>query len=136
MNFLFDANVLSDIGNRNPWARRLEDKIALYGAHRCFLCAVSYAETLAGITRESGKISKAKAGELAVIYRSYEVLPFGRAEAEAASKFRVLRKGAQLPALDSMIAGHAKVAGLRLVTADDKDFGRMPGLDWVNWSTT
>ena len=51
-----------------------------------------------------------------------------------ASAFRVLRKGAQLPALDSMIAGYAKAAGLRLVTSDDKDFGRMPGLDWVNWS--
>ena len=35
--------------------------------------------------------------------------------------------------LDSMAAGHAIAEGLMMVTADDKDFGRMPGLDWVNW---
>ncbi len=32
-----------------------------------------------------------------------------------------------------MIAGHAVAAGLMLVTADSKDYGRMPGLSWINW---
>ena len=61
------------------------------------------------------------------------VLPYHREAACAASDLQVGVKGRPLPMLDSMAAGHAIAEGLMMVTAYDKDFGRMPGLDWVNW---
>lgn len=133
MNFLLDSNVLSDIGNGKLWAARLAAKIALYGRHRCFLSAVSYAEMLAGITTGAGRLSKHRSASLVEIYESIEVLPFDRDAARAASTIRGAVKGKPLPMLDSFIAGHAKATGLMLVTADAKDYGRMPGLSWVNW---
>lgn len=133
MNFLLDANVLSDIGNKKPWAGRLRSKISLYGAHRCFLSAIAYTEMLSGLATESGRLSKAKREDLAVIYESLVVLPYGVEAARETVALRAAAQGKPLPKLDSMIAGHAVAAGLMLVTADSKDYGRMPGLSWNDW---
>jgi predicted nucleic acid-binding protein len=63
-------------------------------------------------------------------------LAFDRDAARAAAAIRNSAKGGPLPKMDSPIAGHAKSAGMMLVTADAKDTGRMPGLAWVNWRPT
>jgi tRNA(fMet)-specific endonuclease VapC len=133
VNFLLDSNVLSDIGNSRPWAPVLVAKVALYGEHRCFVSAVSYAEMLAGLAIGVGRLSKKKAADLAAIYESFEILSFTRAAAVEFAGIRAAIKGKAPPVLDSMIAGRAKADGLILVTADAKDYGRMPGLHWVNW---
>ncbi len=136
MKFLLDTNVLSDIGNGRPWAGRLAAKIDLYGEHRCFVSAVSYAEMLAGLKIGAARLSQAKAAALRAIYGSVAVLPFDREAAVAAAEIRGAVKGKQLPMLDSLIAGHAVAGGFMLVTADAKDYGRMQGLRWVNWRPT
>jgi tRNA(fMet)-specific endonuclease VapC len=136
VKFLLDTNVLSDIGNQKPWHRHLVSKIALYGEHRCFLSSIGYAEMLSGLIEGRTRMSKQKLRELEFLYETLEVLAFDRDAARAAAAIRNSAKGGPLPKMDSLIAGHAKSAGMMLVTADAKDTGRMPGLAWVNWRPT
>ena len=133
MKFLLDSNVLSDIGNERPWGGRLLSKIGQYGAHRCFLSAVTYTEMLSGLRSHAGRLTKQKSADLALIYETLEVLPYHREAARAAAFLQAGTKGKLLPKIDCMVAGHAIADGFMMVTADDKDFSRMPGLTWVNW---
>jgi tRNA(fMet)-specific endonuclease VapC len=42
-------------------------------------------------------------------------------------------KGSRIGALDTLIAAHALAAGLTLVTNNEREFRRVPGLHVVNW---
>jgi tRNA(fMet)-specific endonuclease VapC len=42
-------------------------------------------------------------------------------------------QGRMIGAYDVLLAGHARSAGLTLVTAHVGEFGRVPGLNWENW---
>lgn len=70
---------------------------------------------------------------LRVVYESIQVLPFDRDAARVANALHASAKGRPLPMLDCIIAGHAISAGMKPVTADNKDYSHMPGLDWMNW---
>jgi len=88
---------------------------------------------LSGMLEGSARLSRQKAADLEVLYETLEVLPFDREAARAAALIRTGATGAALPKIDDLTAGHYKAAGLTLVTADAMDYGRMPGLAWVNW---
>jgi len=65
-----------------------------------------------------------------------EVLPFDDAAASHFGSIRaeLERGGTPIGAYDLMIAGHARSAGLRLVTNNEKEFARVPGLLVENWA--
>jgi tRNA(fMet)-specific endonuclease VapC len=64
-----------------------------------------------------------------------EVLPFDVVAAAHAGQVRaaLARAGQPIGAYDVMIAGHARSAGLALVTNDEAEFRRVPGLLVENW---
>jgi tRNA(fMet)-specific endonuclease VapC len=63
------------------------------------------------------------------------VAPFGALEADAAGELRaeLQRKGKPVGAYDLLIAGTALACGLRLVTSNVTEFGRIRGLVVENW---
>jgi len=65
-----------------------------------------------------------------------EVLEFDDADARAAGALRaeLERTGQSIGAYDTMIAAQAVRRGITLVTADTKDFARVDGLMWEDWS--
>ena len=65
-----------------------------------------------------------------------EVLPFDHGAAAHFANIRteLERNGEPIGAYDLMIAGHARSAGLRLVTNNEKEFARVPGLLVENWA--
>jgi tRNA(fMet)-specific endonuclease VapC len=64
------------------------------------------------------------------------VLPFDAPAAWHSGRVRaeLKRVGRPIGAYDLMIAGHARSAGLTLVTNNAREFGRVPGLVVENWA--
>jgi len=44
------------------------------------------------------------------------------------------KKGTPIGPLDTLIAAHAKSLDLTLITNNEKEFGRIPGLKIENWT--
>ncbi|WP_272943812.1 type II toxin-antitoxin system tRNA(fMet)-specific endonuclease VapC [Crystallibacter crystallopoietes] len=65
-----------------------------------------------------------------------EVLPFDEAAAYHAGQIRadLQEAGPPIGAYDVMIAGHARSAGLTVVTNNRREFERVPGLQLADWS--
>lgn len=66
------------------------------------------------------------------------VLPFDAADAQATAALRAAlqRKGRPIGAYDALIAGCALARGLVLVTSNEREFGRVGGLQIENWRRT
>ena len=64
-----------------------------------------------------------------------EVIPFDSAISRRAAELRhtLERRGASIGPLDTLIAGTALACGAALVTRNVKEFGRIAGLEVVNW---
>lgn len=65
-----------------------------------------------------------------------QVLPFDDADARAAGEVRALLEQDRRPigAYDSLLAGQAARRGITLVTANVREFERVDGLMWEDWS--
>jgi tRNA(fMet)-specific endonuclease VapC len=64
-----------------------------------------------------------------------EVLPYGNKAAQHYGAIRAAleRTGQSIGVNDLHIAGHARSEGLVLVTNNEKEFARVPGLQIENW---
>jgi tRNA(fMet)-specific endonuclease VapC len=65
-------------------------------------------------------------------FRSSPVLPF--AAAEAATFDQIRRGGVRIGTMDLRIAATALANGLTLLTRNAKDFARVPGLAFEDWT--
>lgn len=65
-----------------------------------------------------------------------QVLPFDDADARAAGEVRALleQERRAIGAYDSLLAGQAARRGITLVTANVREFERVDGLLWEDWS--
>lgn len=72
---------------------------------------------------------------LAELEAAVHVIPFGRSEATAAARIRAALEHAGIPIgpLDNLIAGTAIATGATLVTHNQAEFSRVPGLKLVDW---
>jgi len=66
---------------------------------------------------------------------SVTILPFNTAEAEQAAQIRAILKtqGQPIGAYDVLIAAIALQYGLLMVTANQREFERVPNLQTENW---
>ena len=66
------------------------------------------------------------------------VLPFEPNDARAAAEIRagLERAGRPIGLYDILIAGQAVARDLILVTANQREFGRIKGLRWEDWAST
>ncbi len=64
------------------------------------------------------------------------ILPFDDADARAVGEVRaeLERVGSQIGAYDALIAAQAVRRGITLVTANTREFDRVDGLLWEDWS--
>jgi tRNA(fMet)-specific endonuclease VapC len=64
------------------------------------------------------------------------VIDFDASDAEAAGMVRaeLERRKSSIGPMDALIAGQALARGLTLVTANVREFSRVDGLGWQDWS--
>jgi tRNA(fMet)-specific endonuclease VapC len=128
--YLLDTNIIFDLV-RNPDGR-VKGEIAGRRRHSICTSIIVAAGLKYGLARmPSPKLAR----QLAVILGTIEILPF---ESPADSIYAGLRaglerNGAPIGANDLLIAAHALAVRATLVTANVREFARVPRLSVENW---
>ncbi len=133
VRFLLDTNIcLELIRGRAPavLARLRRRKIGSIG-----ISAITLAELRYGVAKSSDPARNTIA--LAHFCAPLEICPFDHAVAAAYGEVRAAleRAGTPIGPLDTLIAAHAVALGAGVVTNNEREFGRVPGLRVENWMT-
>lgn len=131
LRYLLDTNIVISALRRDPRLRtRLNDS-----AGRLAVSSVTVMELEYGIQRSADPARNRVATDS--ILALLAVLPLGQEAAVHGGEIRgeLAKIGTPIGAYDVLIAGHARSAGLALVTNNTREFHRVPGLqveDWIN----
>lgn len=128
--FLLDTNILSELVRRPQG--RVAERIAREGERSVCTSIVVAAELRFGAAKAG---SKRLTRQLDMILSALEILPL---EAPADRHYATLRKqlekrGMPIGPNDLLIAAQALAEDCTLVTANQREFSRVPGLKVVNW---
>jgi tRNA(fMet)-specific endonuclease VapC len=129
MPYLLDTNIMSEL-MRHP-AGRICDRIA-QNEQRVCTSIIVVAELKYGVVKSG---SRRFAGQLAAILGGIEVIPFETPAEVAYAELRTQleRAGRPIGGNDLLIAAHALALDLTLVTANEREFSRVPDLRIENW---
>lgn len=99
------------------------------------ISAVTYAELCYGVENGAAALKKARWQQLELFVRRLLVLPF---DGQAGSRYGAVRAhlkqmGTPIGSNDLLIAAHCLSAGGVLVTNNEREFRRVPGLKLENW---
>ena len=99
----------------------------------CASPASPYTELVYGAERSSNP--EYNLASLEGFVTRMDVLPLGDSAAGHAGQIRaeLAKLGMPIGPYDQLIAGHARSQGLVLVTNNEKEFARVPGLRTENW---
>lgn len=132
-NYCLDSNVVSDILRGEPEVMRHFNE-AKKNKDKIFIPSIVYYEIIRGL-KSAGK--KRKLLVFQIFYDGAEHLYLDRNDMEtidkAADIYVQLHKGQMIEDNDIYIAAISMVNGCTLVTANTKHFGRVEGLNFVNW---
>lgn len=132
IDFLLDANIISDlINNSRGHARQHARRV---GYSRLGTSIIAAVEVRFGYVRK-GSAPLTTASE--AVLDSLVILPF---ESPADRRYAELRwslqrAGTPISPNDMLIAAHALALDCTLVTANEREFRRVPGLKVENWLT-
>jgi tRNA(fMet)-specific endonuclease VapC len=128
--YLLDTNVVSDL-IRNPQGN-VTKRISQFGEARVCTSIVVACELRYGAAkRASKKLTEQVEQVLSVL----PVLPLVTGIEEVYADIRIALESKETPigANDLLIAAHARVLGMTLVTANEREFRRVTKLKVVNW---
>jgi len=130
MLYLLDTNTcIAAMRHHAPVLQRL----AAVAPADCAISSITTYELYTGIekcadpTKELAKVNLLLATVSERVFDGQAVREAGRIRALLESE------GRMIGAYDVLLAGHARSAGLTLVTANVGEFSRVPGLNWENW---
>lgn len=131
LRFLLDTNIVVFVLRRSPGP--LRERLRRESG-RLAVSSVTVSELTYGTERSADPASSRMAVEqfLALV----TVLPFDAAAAQHSGEIRARLAAAGTPigGYDVMIAGHARSAGLAVVTNNIREFSRVPALEVVDWT--
>jgi len=129
MPYLLDTNIISDIVRfpRGRAARRLR----IESAGNVLTSIIVAAEARFGLKASSTRLST----RLSELFDQIEVVAFDLPADHryAELRFHLEQRGHPIGANDMLIAAHALALECTLVTANEKEFRRVPGLSVDNW---
>jgi len=128
--YLLDTNICIYLLKGAP--ESLLARFAKYGVGEVLMSAITYAELAYGAATSPTPAREKRAVDQLV--NAVPVAPFGT---EAAAAYAVIRKAAperRADALDKLIAAHAAALGVVVVTNNEGDFSRYPGIKVENWA--
>ncbi len=130
IRYLLDTNIISDLV-RNPLGLAAQRVALLNDANICTSIVVA-AELRFGVARRGpGRVANAVEGALARL----SILPFDEPADRTYARIRADLEAAGQPigGFDCLIAAHALATESTLVTANEREFARVPGLLVENW---
>jgi tRNA(fMet)-specific endonuclease VapC len=135
LTYMLDANVLVHLANKSTGWERIESRFKDTPFDVLCMSSIAFFELSAMHEKGRGKI---RAASLAALQRSMsliKVLPYTAKDAAFGGLIDagLSATGKTIGKRDSMIAGHAAMRGLILVTDNTKEFDRVPLLKLENW---
>jgi tRNA(fMet)-specific endonuclease VapC len=127
---MLDTNICIYIINKRP--SKVIDRFKTFSPEEVCLSSVTAAELSFGVEK-SGSIRSKKFLEM--FLAPLKILPFDEECIWVYGKLRAQleKKGQTIGPLDTMIAAHALALNVLLVTNNQKEFSRVPGLKIENW---
>ncbi|MFT3710870.1 MAG: type II toxin-antitoxin system VapC family toxin [Archangium sp.] len=131
MKYLLDTNICIYIINESPPG--VLDRFRRHDIGDVAVSSVTVAELAYGIEKTGSKRNERALRQFLI---PLEVIDFAADDALVAASIRVAleKKGAPIGPYDMLIAAHAKARGLTLVTNNEREFTRVPGLHVQNWA--
>ncbi len=135
MNYLLDTNACIALVNGKPSSVRDRLLMAIAAGGKVFVSSIVAFELWYGVTKSSQPGTNRQRLE-ALFSGPIELLPFDDNDAESAGTIRAVLEalGKPIGAYDLLIAGQALQRKITLVTANVKEFARVKGLTWQDWS--
>jgi tRNA(fMet)-specific endonuclease VapC len=129
-----DANVLIDLINDRKSLLRDRFEAASANGERLVVSALAAHEILYGALISAR--SEAQVRRVDELLDRLTVADFTREDAKSAAQVRSLLRstGETIGGLDPLIAGQALNRGWAVVTGNQREFERVPGLQVINWS--
>ena len=130
MGYLLDTNIVSDLV-RNPQGRAAAWLQRIKGEQICTSVVVTAELRYGAIRRNSRRLNE----QLEIVLSGIEILPL---DFPADVRYGELRtqleeSGHTIGPNDLLIAAHALALGHTLVTDNEREFSRVPGLKIENW---
>lgn len=130
VQYLLDTNILSDLVRRPQG--RIAKRLARAGESNVCTSIVVAAELRFGAAKSG---SKRLTAQLEVILSAIETLPLEEPADHHYAKLRqyLEARGTPIGPNDLLIAAHALALDCTVITANDREFSRVPGLKVENW---
>lgn len=131
MTYMLDTNVCIDVIRKR--SRALVDRIRAHAVDDIGISVVTLAELQHGVFKsENPEQNRVALLEFLV---PFTVLPYEDTAAREYGEIRVHleKQGTPIGPMDMLIAAHARSRGLILVTSNEDEFRRVPGLSIENW---
>lgn len=132
MTYMLDTNICIYVMKKKPEnvLRRFREEM---DGGIC-ISSITLAELEYGMKHSSAPVKNEQA--LLRFLAPLSVLPFGAAAASEYGEIRAYlqSRGTPIGPLDMLIAAHARVEGMTLVTNNMREFERVPELDLENWA--
>ncbi len=131
--FLFDTSICVHLIRRRH-AENILAHMAEYSSVHFALSSITVAELYFGVAKSQAPVSDAEA--LTEFLAPFAMFPFDNEAAFAYGPLRthLERSGTSSGPLDTLIAAHALALKLTLITNNEKEFRRVPGLKVENWT--
>ncbi|MFC4250167.1 type II toxin-antitoxin system tRNA(fMet)-specific endonuclease VapC [Sinimarinibacterium flocculans] len=132
--FLLDTNICIYIRQKRP--PEVLARFEKLKAGDAVLSVVTYGELLYGAHKSKQReIALARLADLVSLLPVLE-MPSAAAAEYGEIRANLERKGEKIGGNDLWIAAHAKAEGLILVTNNEREFKRVPGLKLQNWAAS
>jgi tRNA(fMet)-specific endonuclease VapC len=133
MKYLLDTDAFSDIARGVVGVKA---RFSAVGQTLIRISSVSVEEIEFGRQRNPERVTR-RGAVIDALLASIEALVFDVEDAYASARIRAVlaRAGRPIGPKDVMIAGTALARGLIVVTANTREFSRVPGLQIENWRT-
>ena len=133
MIWLLDTNTVAYLVNQAPGVERIKRRLSGRSPGEVRLSAISLSELHYGLAR--GDVSVQRREALDELLALFELEDYPAAAGRDFGEIRVAleRAGKRIGPYDLLIAAHARHLGAVLVTSDEREFRRVPGLRVQNW---
>ncbi|TDK39403.1 type II toxin-antitoxin system VapC family toxin [Rhizobium deserti] len=129
MPFMLDTNIVSAIV-RDPRGKVLE-RLLEVGEENAFISIITHGEIWYGVEKNG---SEELAKKVSAVTRRLYVAPLNLPGDQRYAEVRLaLRQGKNIGPNDLWIAAHALALDAILVTDNEREFSRVPGLKIENW---
>lgn len=129
MRYMLDTNVVSAIV-RDPRGKVLEHLVEV-GEENAFISIITHGEIWYGVKKNG---SEELSRKVSAVTRRFYVAPLQLPTDQRYAEVRLaLRQGQNIGPNDLWIAAHAVALDAVLVTNNESEFSRVPGLQIENW---